>query len=76
MRAARAQGRLRGKQPKLSPRQEKPLASLHREGEHSITELADLFDVGRFTVQGDRRLPVPVATERLPRAGLSVTRAD
>ncbi len=50
MQVAKAKGRLRGKQPKLSPRQEAHLVALHRAGEHSTTELAELFNVGRSTV--------------------------
>lgn len=47
---ARAKGRLRGKQPKLTARQEAHLVQLHRAGEHSPGELAELFKVGRSTV--------------------------
>jgi len=47
---AKAKGRLRGKQPKLNPRQEAHLVELFETGEHSTAELADLFDVGRSTV--------------------------
>ncbi|WP_432503428.1 recombinase family protein [Kineococcus arenarius] len=47
---AKAKGRLRGKQPKLSPRQEAHLVALHASGEHSPGELAELFKVGRSTV--------------------------
>jgi DNA invertase Pin-like site-specific DNA recombinase len=50
MKVARAKGRLRGKQPKLNPRQEAHLVALHRAGEHSTAELADLFGVARSTV--------------------------
>ncbi len=50
MRVAKAKGRLRGKQPKLNPRQEAHLVSLIAAGEHSTAELADLFRVGRSTV--------------------------
>ena len=50
MRVAKAKGRLRGKQPKLNPRQEAHLVSLMAAGEHSTAELADLFGVGRSTV--------------------------
>ena len=50
MAVAKAKGRLRGKQPKLSPRQEAHLAEMHRAGEHSPAELAELFRVGRSTV--------------------------
>jgi DNA invertase Pin-like site-specific DNA recombinase len=50
MRVAKAKGKLRGKQPKLNPRQEAHLVDLHRQGEHSTAELADLFGVARSTV--------------------------
>jgi len=50
MRVAKAKGRLRGKQPKLNVRQEAHLVSLHRSGEHSVSELGDLFGVTRSTV--------------------------
>ncbi len=47
---AKAKGKLRGKQPKLNPRQEAHLVALYRQGEHSTAELADLFGVARSTV--------------------------
>lgn len=50
MRVAKAKCRLRGKQPKLNPRQEAHLVELMAAGEHSTSELADLFGVGRSTV--------------------------
>jgi DNA invertase Pin-like site-specific DNA recombinase len=50
MRVAKAKGKLRGKQPKLNPRQEAHLVDLYRQGEHSTAELADLFGVARSTV--------------------------
>ncbi len=50
MKVARAKGRLRGKQPKLSPRQEAHLVSLHRAGTHTSADLAELFSVARSTV--------------------------
>ena len=50
MQDARTKGRLRGKHPKLNPRQEAPLAALHRAGDHSTAELAELFGVARSTV--------------------------
>ena len=50
MNVARAKGRLRGKQPKLSPRQEAHLVALHAAGEHTISELEELFSVTRSTV--------------------------
>ena len=50
LRVARAKGRLRGRQPKLNAFQEAHLVALHDAGEHSSTELGDLFGVGRSTV--------------------------
>lgn len=50
MKVARAQGRLRGEQPKLSPRQEAHLVALHHAGGHTSTEFAELFNVARSTV--------------------------
>ncbi len=50
MKVAKAKGRLRGKQPKLNPRQEAHLVALHHAGEHSTAELGDLFGVARSTV--------------------------
>ncbi len=49
MKVAKAKGRLRGKQPKLSPRQEAHLAALHGAGEHTVGELEELFSVTRST---------------------------
>jgi len=61
MKVARANGRLRGKQPKLTPKQEAVLAGLHAAGEHTSSELAQLFGVARSTVYR--------ALERQARAG-------
>ena len=45
-----AKGRLRGKSPKHTPRQEAHLVQLHAADEHTVGELAELFSVGRSTV--------------------------
>ena len=50
MRVAKAKGRLRGKQPKLNPRQEAHLVVLLKSGEYSTAEIGDLFGVARSTV--------------------------
>jgi DNA invertase Pin-like site-specific DNA recombinase len=50
MAIARANGKLKGKAPKLNPRQRAHLLKLHRAGEHTIAELAELFSVSRATV--------------------------
>ena len=68
MRVARAKGRLGGKQPKLNPRQEAHLVTLYRAGEHSVSELEDLFGITRSTVyralQRDTRRQHASATVR------------
>src|ERR1700710_2238867 len=40
---ARSRGKLRGKQPKLSDKQQKELRRMHDTGEYSISDLAELF---------------------------------
>ncbi len=50
MKVARAKGRLRGKKPKLSDRQEAHLVALHAAGGHTIGALEELFSVTRSTV--------------------------
>lgn len=50
MAIARAKGKLRGKQPKLSDKQQKELCRMHETGEYSISDLAELFTVSRPTV--------------------------
>ena len=50
MAIARANGRLRGKAPKLSARQRVHVLGLAQAGEHTIAELAELFSVSRATI--------------------------
>ena len=50
MKVAKAKGRLRGKQPKLNPRQKAHMVALLKSGEYSSAELGDLFGVARSTV--------------------------
>ena len=50
MKVAKAKGRLRGKQPKLTSTQEAHVVELHRAGTHTCAELAELFSVARSTV--------------------------
>lgn len=50
MAIARAKGKLRGKQPKLSDKQQKELCRMHGSGEYAISDLAELFSVSRPTV--------------------------
>ncbi|AOY74394.1 recombinase (plasmid) [Arthrobacter sp. ZXY-2] len=55
MAVAKAKGRLKGKQPKLSNSQRKHLLKLHDAGEHTQAELAELFGVSRTTVYRELR---------------------
>ena len=50
MAVARAKGKLRGKQPKLSARQQRELARMAATGDYAIADLAELFTVSRATV--------------------------
>lgn len=50
MAVARAKGKLRGKKPKLSDRQQKELRRMHDTGDYSVSDLAELFTVSRPTV--------------------------
>lgn len=50
MAVARAKGRLRGKRPKLSARQEAHLVELYHARQHTIGELEEMFSVTRSTV--------------------------
>lgn len=61
MAIARAKGRLRGKQPKLSAKQQKELRRMHDIGDYSISDLAELFTVSRPTVYRTLNL-VPSST--------------
>jgi hypothetical protein len=62
MAIARAKGKLRGKQPKLSEKQQKELTRMHATGDYSISDLAELFAVStrliHRTLLGWRRLAV------------------
>ena len=50
MAVAKAKGRLKGKKPKLSDRQQRELWRMHASGDYSISELAELFSISRPTV--------------------------
>ncbi|HEY0691481.1 MAG TPA: helix-turn-helix domain-containing protein [Kribbella sp.] len=64
MAVARAKGRLRGRQPKLSTKQRAELRRMHATGDYSITDLADLFSVSRPTVY--RTLQTKQSTSAAP----------
>lgn len=50
MKVAKANGKLRGKQPKLSAANQRRLCQMHATGEHTIADLAETFAVSRATV--------------------------
>ncbi|HAS6027245.1 recombinase family protein [Vibrio vulnificus] len=50
MAVARSKGKLKGKQPKLSEKQQKELCRMRDTGQYSISVLAELFTVFRATV--------------------------
>ncbi|GHU12061.1 recombinase family protein [Betaproteobacteria bacterium] len=50
MAIARAKGKLRGKKPKLSDRQQKELRRMYDTGNYSISDLAEVFSISRPTV--------------------------
>ena len=50
MAVARAKGKLKGRQPKLSAKQQTELRRMHDTGGYTITDLAELFGISRPTV--------------------------
>lgn len=67
MKIAKAKGRLRGKQPKLSAAQEALLLELYAAGNHTSAELAAIFKVARSTVyrtiERSKGKPTPLASK-------------
>ena len=60
MAVARAKGKLKGKMPKLSTRRQAELRRMYDAGDHSISDLAEVFDVSRPTVYRVlQRVPSP-----------------
>lgn len=50
MAVARSKGKLKGKKPKLTVRQQAELVRMRASGEYSIADLMEMFSVGRATV--------------------------
>ena len=50
MAVARAQGKLKGRQPKLSAMRQRELKRMHQTGEYTISDLGELFSGSRPTV--------------------------
>jgi DNA invertase Pin-like site-specific DNA recombinase len=72
LKVAKAKGRLRGKQPKLSKIQSRHLLELYAGGTYTTAELAELFSVSRATVYRTvHRDPLPPRDPQRPFADLS-----
>jgi DNA invertase Pin-like site-specific DNA recombinase len=65
MAIARAKGKLRGKQPKLSTKQQTELGKMHGTGKYSISDLAELFSISRPTVYRTIARPVKLLSPSL-----------
>ncbi|MET8048307.1 recombinase family protein [Streptosporangium sp. NPDC005286] len=50
MAVARSRGRLKGRRPKPTARQQAELVRIHATGEYTIAELMEVFSIGRATV--------------------------
>ena len=50
MAVARTKGKLRGRAPKLSAKQQRELVRMYGTGEYTIADLAEVFTVSRATV--------------------------
>lgn len=50
MAIARAKGKLKGRRPKLSTRQQQELRRMYDTGDYSVSDLAELFSISRPTV--------------------------
>ncbi len=61
MAVARAKGKLKGRRPKLSTRQQQELRRMYDTGDYSVSDLAELFSISRPTVY--RTLDRQSATE-------------
>ena len=71
MAIARQNGRLRGKQPRLKPAQDREIDRMHDRGDYNIAEIAALFSVSRPTVYRSLERttalpPLPAGTRPAP----------
>jgi hypothetical protein len=71
MQIARQHGKLRGKQPRLKPAQDREIRRMHDSGDYNVAEIAALFSVSRPTVYRslDRTAelpPLPAGTQPVP----------
>ena len=71
MQIARQHGKLRGKQSRLKPAQDREIRRMHDSGDYNVAEIAALFSVSRPTVYRslDRTTelpPLPAGTRPVP----------
>jgi DNA invertase Pin-like site-specific DNA recombinase len=71
MQIARQNGKLRGKQPRLKPAQDREIRRMHDSGDYNVSKIAALFSVSRPTVYRslDRTAefpPLPAGTRPVP----------
>jgi DNA invertase Pin-like site-specific DNA recombinase len=64
MAVARAKGRLKGRQPKLTTKQQAELRRMHGTGNYTITDLAEIFNISRPTVYRTLAAAETVAAQR------------
>src|SRR5438309_3565283 len=74
MAIARSHGKLRGKQPKLTPAQAREVHRMHPSGDYPIAEIAELFSVSRPTIY--RALQRSAASAVLPTPHPAPARCD
>ena len=70
MAIARTRGKLKGRQPKLTARQQAELVRMHATGDYTIVELMEVFSVGRATVYRvlERAAATPAGAADTPNA--------
>jgi len=62
--SARAKGRLKGRQPKLTTKQQAELRRMHGTGNYTIIDLAEIFNISRPTVYRTLAAAETVAAQR------------
>jgi DNA invertase Pin-like site-specific DNA recombinase len=71
MAIAKQNGKLKGKQPKLKPAQDREIRRMHDSGDYNVAEIAALFTVSRPTVYRSLQRttglpPLPADTRLMP----------
>lgn len=64
MAEAKSKGKLKGRAPKLSAKQQLELCRMHESGQYSINDLAEVFSISRPTVYRVLHQGATVAEER------------